>query len=227
MRRPNIVFILIDDLGCRDLGCYGTSFHEAPCLDRLAEEGIRFTHAYAATLACSPTRASILTGEYPARIDTTDWIDWLGKIHPARGRLVDAPYVRALTATEYSLSHALRDAGYATWHVGKWHLGGKGTLPEDHGLEVNIGGSHTGSPGRRGYFSPRVAVWKTMANESCCWSTGSGQTNAGYTGYLVSPARGQIPWPKDELILITNGVGREARQKRREVKHEAESQACP
>ncbi len=154
MERPNILFILVDDLGWRDIGCYGTAFYETPHIDRLAVEGIRFTDAYAACPVCSPTRASLLTGKYPATVGVTDWIDWAGAIHPARGRLVDVPYLKHLPRSEFTLAHALAEAGYATWHVGKWHLGGEGSLPTDHGFQVNIGGCHWGSPGNEGYFSP-------------------------------------------------------------------------
>ncbi len=154
MAQPNIILILIDDMGWRDLGCYGSTFYETPNIDRLAAQGVRFTDAYAACPVCSPTRASILTGKYPATIGITDWIDWGGETHPCRGRLVDVPYRKELPAGEYTLAHALREAGYATWHVGKWHLGGPGSLPTDHGFDVNVGGCHWGSPGRQGYFSP-------------------------------------------------------------------------
>ncbi|MGI6367000.1 MAG: sulfatase [Anaerolineae bacterium] len=154
MVRPNIVFILIDDMGWRDLGCYGSSFYETPHIDALAARGVRFTNAYAACPVCSPTRASILTGKYPARLGVTDWIDWGGSTHPARGRLVDVPYVKQLSEGEHTLADALQAGGYATWHVGKWHLGGPGHVPTDHGFEVNVGGCEWGSPGREGYFSP-------------------------------------------------------------------------
>lgn len=154
MSQPNILFILIDDLGWRDLSVYGSPFYETPHIDRLAAEGVRFTDAYAACPVCSPTRASILTGKYPATVGITDWIDWSGNVHPARGRVIDVPYLKHLPTSEYSLARALAAAGYATWHVGKWHLGGEGHLPQDHGFEVNIGGCHWGSPGRGGYFSP-------------------------------------------------------------------------
>ena len=153
MTRPNLVFILIDDLGWRDLACYGSSFYETPNLDRLAAEGMSFTDAYAACPVCSPTRASILTGKYPATVGVTDWIDWGLGIHPCRGRLVDAPYVDHLPLEEKSLAVALKEAGYNTWHVGKWHLGGEPYLPENHGFDVNVGGCHWGSP-LNGYFSP-------------------------------------------------------------------------
>lgn len=149
---PNILFILIDDMGWRDLGCYGSDFYETPNLDRLADQGMLFSDAYAACPVCSPTRASLLTGKYPATLGLTDWIDWGGKTHPARGRLIDAPYVDHLPSSEVSVATALKQAGYATWHVGKWHLGTQ-TSPLDHGFDCNIGGCHWGSPAK-GYFSP-------------------------------------------------------------------------
>lgn len=153
-QKPNILFILTDDLGWRDLGVYGSIFYETPNLNRLAAQGMRFTDAYAACPVCSPTRASIMSGKYPATVGITDWIDWGGRIHPARGRLVDVPYLKQLPQSETSLARALKEGGYATWHVGKWHLGDEGHLPQDHGFEVNVGGCHYGSPGPGGYFSP-------------------------------------------------------------------------
>ena len=151
--KPNILFILIDDLGWRDLGCYGSSFYETPNLDRLAADGLRFTDAYAACPVCSPTRASLLTGKYPATLGVTDWIDWFGRCHPRRGKLIDVPYVRQLPSSEVTVASALRDGGYRTWHVGKWHLGGPESRPEQFGFDVNVGGCEWGSPSR-GYFSP-------------------------------------------------------------------------
>ncbi len=152
--RPNIILILIDDLGWRDLTCFGSSFYETPHLDRMAREGRRFAQAYAACPVCSPTRASLLTGRYPARIGLTDWIDFAGRIHPARGQLVDVPYLPYLPRSEETVAALLRPQGYSTWHVGKWHLGFADTYPERHGFEVNIGGSYMGYPGPNGYFSP-------------------------------------------------------------------------
>lgn len=149
MSRPNIVLVLIDDLGWTDLGCYGSSFYETPCLDRLASEGVRFTHAYAAAPVCSPTRASILSGRYPARLGLTTY---LGS-GQSRGRLIDAPYADHLGLEETSLASALKQHGYHTWHVGKWHLGPAPYYPEAHGFDVNVAGSDWGHP-RHGYFSP-------------------------------------------------------------------------
>lgn len=146
--RPNIVFILTDDLGWTDLACYGSTFYETPTLDRLARQGIKFTQAYAASPVCSPTRASILSGKYPARLGVTQWIG--GR---SQGRMLDVPYVDHLSHSELSLGKALGNEGYAVWHVGKWHLGEREHYPETHGFEVNVGGCGWGSP-KQGYFSP-------------------------------------------------------------------------
>jgi arylsulfatase A-like enzyme len=148
MRKPNILFILIDDLGIKDLGCYGSSFYETPHLDRLASEGMIFKHAYASCPVCSPTRASILSGKYPARIGMTQWIGG-----DASGKLKDVPYLHYLPLEEKSIALTLKENGYQTWHVGKWHLGDQDFFPENHGFERNIGGCHQGSP-HNGYFSP-------------------------------------------------------------------------
>jgi arylsulfatase A-like enzyme len=145
--RPDVVVVLVDDLGWRDLSCYGSTFHETPRLDRLAAEGVLFTDAYAASPVCSPSRASLMTGRYPATHGVTDWIGG----HSV-GRLLDVPYFHHLPLSEESLASALATAGYRTWHVGKWHLGTRITWPEQHGFEVNLGGCELGMP--PSYFSP-------------------------------------------------------------------------
>ncbi|MHA2323899.1 MAG: sulfatase, partial [Promethearchaeota archaeon] len=150
MKKPNIIFILIDDMGWKDLGCYGSSFYETPNIDILAKEGMSFTNAYATCPVCSPTRASILTGKYPARLGLTNWIG--GR---AKGKLLSAPYIDHLPLSENSIAKVLKENGYNTWHVGKWHLGRKKYNPTNHGFDVNIGGSHWGLP-FNGYFNP----WK-------------------------------------------------------------------
>lgn len=150
MPRPNIIFILVDDLGWRDLSAYGSSFHSTPNLDRLVARGAMFTDAYASSPVCSPTRASILTGRYPARIGLTQYIGG----HSV-GKLLDVPYFHRLPMQETTIASTLRKEGYQTWHVGKWHLGGDDSKPTDHGFDVNIGGCEWGRP-MHGYFSP----WK-------------------------------------------------------------------
>lgn len=146
--KPNILFILIDDLGWRDLTCYGSSFYETPNLDRLAAGGMRFTDAYASCPVCSPTRASLMTGKYPARVGVTNFIGG-----HSIGKLLDVPYMNHLPMNERSIATALRDGGYQTWHIGKWHLGNGLTYPERHGFDVNVGGCGWGMP-NKGYFSP-------------------------------------------------------------------------
>lgn len=156
---PNVVFILVDDLGWRDLGCFGSSFYETPNVDRLAATGMKFTQAYAACPVCSPTRASILTGKYPQRLGITDYISPNRSNQPERWprktRLLPAPYVDRLPLSETTLAEALKASGYATFFAGKWHLGPEGFYPENQGFDVNKGGCEWGAPsaGRR-YFSP-------------------------------------------------------------------------
>jgi len=146
--QPNIVFILVDDLGWRDVGAYGSTFYDTPNADRLAASGMMFTDGYAACPVCSPSRAAILSGKYPARMDTTDWFGGHRK-----GMLLPAPYTDHMALSEVTLAEALGDAGYKTFFAGKWHLGGGDHCPERQGFQVNKGGFHKGAP-PGGYFSP-------------------------------------------------------------------------
>lgn len=148
--RPSFLFILVDDLGWRDLGCYGSTFYDTPHLDALAASGMRFTQGYAAHPVCSPTRAAIMTGKNPARVGITDWIP--GK-NPKGRKLLGPDDLHALPLEEVTLAEALRKRGYRTFFAGKWHLGSRGHFPEDQGFEVNKGGHHRGSP-PGGYYSP-------------------------------------------------------------------------
>jgi arylsulfatase A-like enzyme len=155
----NVVFILVDDLGWRDLGCFGSTFYETPNVDRLAATGMKFTQAYAACPVCSPTRASILTGKYPQRVGITDYISPNGSNQPdhwtRKTRLLPAPYADRLPLVETTLAEALKGAGYATFFAGKWHLGPVGFYPENQGFDVNKGGCEWGAPSAGGkYFSP-------------------------------------------------------------------------
>lgn len=154
--RPNIVFFLIDDLGQRDLGCYGSTFYDTPNLDRLANQGTRLTRAYSACPVCSPTRASILTGKYPQRTGITDYI---GAAQPERWKRntkhLPAAYTEQLALEEITLAEMLKSVGYATFFAGKWHLGDDGFLPENQGFDFNLGGLAKGGPyGGKKYFSP-------------------------------------------------------------------------
>lgn len=141
--KPNIVVLFVDDLGWHDLGCYGQRIARTPNIDRLAAEGMRFTQAYSANPVCSPTRAALMTGKYPARVNINDWIP--GTPFP-QARMRPPVDLDQLPLAETTLAERLRARGYATWNVGKWHLGGEGFLPQDQGFDVNRMGSHIGHP---------------------------------------------------------------------------------
>ena len=156
-KRPNVLFILVDDMGARDLSNEGSAFYESPHIDRIAHEGMKFTRGYATCQVCSPSRASILTGKYPPNHGITTWIgDASGEAWRKRGRhdsLLPAEYERNLRDSEITLAEAMKNAGYTTFFAGKWHLGSKGSWPTDHGFDLNKGGWDVGSP-RGGFFSP-------------------------------------------------------------------------
>ncbi len=156
-QKPNVLFILVDDLGLKDLSCTGSKFYETPNVDKIAADGTIFTQGYACSAVCSPSRASILTGKFTARHGITDWIgaksgiDW--RTEKRFDKLLPAEYVQELTKSEMLLPEVLKSHGYQTFFAGKWHLGDKGSYPEDHGFELNKGGWEVGSP-KGGYFSP-------------------------------------------------------------------------
>ncbi|MDB4742859.1 sulfatase [Planctomicrobium sp.] len=150
----NVVFFLVDDLGQKDIGIEGSSFYETPHIDGLAKSGMRFTHGYATCEVCSPSRASIMLGKYPARIGITDWIGAATGMRWNRNdRVLPAENLSSLPHEDISLAEAMKNAGYKTFFAGKWHLGGEGSFPEDHGFDINKGGHHRGSP-PGGFFSP-------------------------------------------------------------------------
>jgi len=155
--QPNVVFILVDDLGARDLTNEGSTFYETPNIDRIAKEGMKFTRGYASCQVCSPSRASILTGKYPTNHGITQFIGGpSGEAHRSKGRHdshLPPEYERNLRASEITLAEAMRDADYHTFFAGKWHLGSKGSWPTDHGFEINKGGFDAGGP-RGGFFAP-------------------------------------------------------------------------
>ena len=142
--KPNIVFILADDLGCMDVGAFNPkTFYETPNIDSLAKRGMKFNQGYAACCVCSPTRGSIMTGRYPPRFGITDFIGG-GR----SGRLQPPPNGTHLPLEEVTVAESLRDAGYATFFAGKWHLGGGEYYPGAHGFprELDNGGGKAGNP---------------------------------------------------------------------------------
>jgi arylsulfatase A len=145
--RTNFIVMLIDDLGATDLGCQGSKFYETPHIDQLAADGMRFTNAYSACTVCSPTRAALLTGKYPARLCITDWI--AGHQRP-KAKLAIPDWVKELPRSETTLAEHLKSAGYATATIGKWHLGD--AAPTEHGFDLNAGGYNRGQPPK--WFAP-------------------------------------------------------------------------
>lgn len=154
---PNLILILADDLGATDLGCYGADLHQTPRLDRLAREGVRFRQGYAAAPVCTPSRAALLTGHHPARLHLTIWREAsvqraANEDFDGRRQLVTPATAHDLPFAELTLAERLRERGYLTFHVGKWHLGDAGSYPEAHGFDLNLGGTHWGAPAS--YFFP-------------------------------------------------------------------------
>jgi arylsulfatase A-like enzyme len=162
--KPNIVFILADDLGWRDTSLYGSKFYQTPNIDRLAARGMMFTQAYAAAPICSPTRASIMTGLWPARVGITSPVchqpeEYLEELLQDRAR----PWEKALSArsatrlkTDYmTIAKSLREAGCVTGHFGKWHLGPEPFSPLEQGFGVDV--PHYSGPGPAGSY---LAPWK-------------------------------------------------------------------
>lgn len=146
----NVVVILADDLGWTDLASFGSDLYQTPNIDRLAREGMKFTQAYSACTVCSPTRASLLSGKYPARVRVTDWIPGRPPVNP---KLNVPEFTKYLPVEEITLAEAFKAAGYATASIGKWHLGSEQYWPKAQGFDVNIAGTDAGSP-TSGYFSP-------------------------------------------------------------------------
>ncbi|MEX2592608.1 MAG: sulfatase-like hydrolase/transferase [Anditalea sp.] len=155
--RPNILFILVDDLGYHDLGVTGSEFYETPAIDALAKTSFQFTQGYSASPVCSPARASIMTGLTPANHGITEWIgarygeEW--RKNNRHTLLMPPNYNHELDHSYLTLPEVLKMEGYETFYAGKWHLGSEGSHPEDHGFDTNVGGYYSGSP-RGGYFAP-------------------------------------------------------------------------
>ena len=160
---PNVVFILADDLGVNDLSLYGSTFHETPNIDALAGLGMKFTQAYSANPYCSPTRASIMTGLYPSRIGITLPHCHMNKLvlekkladsAPPNQKSLDAVPMTRFKTEHYTLAEAFKDNGYATAHIGKWHLGPVPYSPYEHGFDLDIPHSPEPSPLAGGFFYP-------------------------------------------------------------------------
>lgn len=159
----NVLIIHVDDLGWADIEPLGSDFYETPNINSLASEGVLFTNSYAAAAICSPTRAAMLTGKYPAELGITDWIRAKfqgvttsgkpGEYEVFEDKPLKTPKIQGyLPLEEITIAERMKSFGYSTLHVGKWHLGEEGFYPEDQGFDVNIGGNDLGQP--PSYFDP-------------------------------------------------------------------------
>ena len=164
--QPNVVLILVDDLGWMDLSCQGSDYYQTPNIDKLAAEGIRFTNAYAACAVCSPTRSAVMTGRYPGRVGVTDWIrarfqrggigtpeenptEYVGG---KNRKLLCPPNPYWMEHEEVTIAEVLAEAGYESCHIGKWHLGDPAWYPTKQGFDLNVAGCDLGQP--PSYFDP-------------------------------------------------------------------------
>ena len=220
----NILFILADDYGYNDMSFRNNSFYETPNIDRIAKEGTIFNQGYATCQVCSPSRASILNGKFPARHGITDWIgakegeSWRQK--KRYSKLLPPYYNHNLNHKDITLPEALKEAGYTTFFAGKWHLGEKGSWPEDHGFDINIGGYDSGGP-KGGYFSPyknpnlkdRISgenLSMRLANETVNFMKEN--KNNKFFAYLSFYAvhgpiqTSQEKWSKYRLKAVENGI---------------------
>ena len=162
-KKTNFVFFLVDDMGMMDLGTYGSTFHETPNIDNFAKTGMKFNYGYAACPVCSPTRASIMTGRHPVRVDITDWIPGLS--NSKKNKLLHPEDRDNLALKEVTIAEELKSHGYQTFFAGKWHLGSEGYWPTDQGFDINIGGHHRGGP-PGGYYAPWTnPVLKSKKND--------------------------------------------------------------
>ena len=142
--KMNVIIILVDDWGWSDLGYEGSKLYETPHIDKLAKDGARFTAAYSACTVCSPKRAAMMNGKYPARLHITDWIH--GHKRP-NAKLSPPEWTHHLPHEETTIAEVAKAQGYATCHIGKWHLGDDANQwPDHHGFDHNIGGYGRGQP---------------------------------------------------------------------------------
>lgn len=158
---PNVVLINTDDLAWSDPSCYGSTYNLTPNIDALAERGVRFTDAYSASPVCSPSRAALLTGNNPVRLHFTDIIQ-AGESRNSNWR---SPQIRPyLPLNQITIADVLKEQGYETAHIGKWHIGGFGDAPEgtddpqNYGFDINVAGSWQGQP--PDYFHPYSLEWQ-------------------------------------------------------------------
>jgi arylsulfatase A-like enzyme len=199
--KMNVVFILVDDWGWADAGVQGSDFFETPNIDRLAQEGLRFTQAYAAAAICSPTRAAILTGKSPARLDMTIWHEGAVRGGPKNKRLLEAKAQPNLPLAEVTLAELFKKQNYFTAHIGKWHLGKAAFYPETQGYDVNIGGTYWGAPAT--FHWPYRGPWSRNDPELRYVPLGAGKPGDYLTDQLTDHALRIIAQQKDRPFFLS------------------------
>jgi arylsulfatase A-like enzyme len=197
----NVVFILVDDWGWADAGVQGSDFFETPNIDRLAREGMRFTQAYAAAAICSPTRAAILTGKSPARLDMTIWHEGAVRGGSKNKRMLEAKAEANLPLAEVTLAELFKKQNYFTAHIGKWHLGKAAFYPETQGYDVNIGGTYWGAPAT--FHWPYRGPWSKNDPELRYVPVGSGKPGDYLTDQLTDHALRIIAQQKDRPFFLS------------------------
>jgi len=199
--KKNVVFILVDDWGWADAGVQGSGFFETPNIDRLAREGMRFTQAYAAAAICSPTRAAILTGKSPARLDMTIWHEGAVRGGPKSKRLLEAKAQPNLPLAEVTLAELFKKQDYFTAHIGKWHLGKAAFYPETQGYDVNIAGTYWGAPAT--FHWPYRGPWSKNDPELRYVPVGSGKPGDYLTDQLTDHALRIITQQKNRPFFLS------------------------
>jgi len=199
--KMNVVFILVDDWGCADAGVQGSDFFETPNIDRFAKESLRFTQAYAAAAICSPTRAAIMTGKSPARLDMTIWHEGAMQGGPTKRKLLAAKAQPNLPREEVTLAELFKKQKYFTVHIGKWHLGRAAYYPETQGYDVNIGGTYWGAPAT--FFWPYRGPWSKNDPELRYVPVGTGQPGDYLTDQLTDHALRVIQQQKDQPFFLS------------------------
>lgn len=218
-KKPNVIIFFVDDLGWTDLGYSGSDYHQTPNIDELSRDGIVFTNSYSACTVCSPTRASLMTGKYPARLHLTDWIE--GHKYPW-AKLQVPQWQMFLDTAEFTIAEAFKGNGYRTIHLGKWHLGeSEEFYPENQGFDINIGGWANGGPytkdGNKGYFSPygnpRLTdrkhgeyLTERLASEACLFLASEAHNNPFFMNFCFysvhTPLMGKVEKIKKYQLLI-------------------------
>lgn len=200
-RDLNVVFILVDDWGVMDAGVQGSDFFETPVIDQFARESVRFTQAYAASPVCSPTRAAIMTGKSPARLDMTIWHEGAVEGGPKNRRMLEATAEPNLPRKEVTIAELFKRENYYTAHIGKWHLGKAAWYPETQGFDLNVGGTYWGAP--VSFFYPYRGIWSKSDPELRYVPIGSGKDGDYLTDRLTDHAIDVIREHQDEPFFLS------------------------